>query len=150
MSEKRLRILRVEREDAVVITQLQKGQVALCVGVSDNGWSKLNYNGTICYAVTSYLTEVAAGSSASQPQPQTDNGEIETQFESINDRVTPKIEINLRALPSVTDPGAVVVATIKNGEVVTRTGINRDLGWSRVEYNGQTLYCVTRYLTSAE
>lgn len=136
----------VEREDAVVITQLKKGQIAACVGVSDNGWSKLNYNGTICYAVTSYLTEVSSGSA----QTQTDDGEIQTEFEEINDRVTPKIEINLRALPSVTDPGAIVVATIKNGEVVTRTGINRDVGWSRVIYNGQTLYCVNQYLTSAE
>ena len=38
------------------------------------------------------------------------------------------------------DPNCVVVASLKNGEVVTRTGINRDVGWSRVEYNGQTLY----------
>jgi len=138
----------VEREDAVVITQLKKGQIASCVGVSVNGWSKLDYNGTICYAVTSYLEEVSSGSS--QPEPQTANAEIETQFEEINDRVTPKIEINLRAKPSVTDPGAVVVATIRNGEVVTRTGINGDVGWSRVIYNGQTLYCVNQYLTSAE
>lgn len=140
----------VEREDATVITQLKKGQIAVCVGVSDNGWSKLNYNGTICYAVSSYLTEVTSGSAAVQPQTQADSGEIETRFEEMNDRVTPKIEINLRALPSVTDPRAVVVATIKNGEVVTRTGINRDVGWSRVVYNGQTLYCVNQYLTSAE
>lgn len=138
----------VEREDAVVITQLKKGQVASCIGVSDNGWSKLNYNGTICYAVSSYLTEVSSGSA--QVQTQTNTGAIETQFEEINDRVTPKIEINLRAKPSVTDPDAVVVATIRNGEVVTRTGINRDVGWSRVIYNGQTLYCVNQYLTSAE
>ena len=43
--------------------------------------------------------------------------------------------------------GATVVATIKNGETVTRTGINEEFGWSRVEYNGQTLYCVTSYLS---
>ena len=136
----------VEREDAVVLTQLKKGQIASCVGISANGWSKLDYNGTICYAVTSYLEEVTSGSA----QIQTSGSEIETQFEEINDRVTPKIEINLRAKPSVTDPGAVVVATIRNGEVVIRTGINRDVGWSRVIYNGQTLYCVNQYLTSAE
>lgn len=135
----------VEREDAVVLTQLKKGQIASCVGISTNGWSKLDYNGTICYAVTSYLEEVTSGSA----QIQTSGSEIETQFEEINDRVTPKIEINLRAKPSVTDPGAVVVATIRNGEVVIRTGINRDVGWSRVIYNGQTLYCVNQYLTSA-
>ena len=54
--------------------------------------------------------------------------------------VTAKVEVNLRSLPSVEDPDCVVVASLKNGQVVTRTGINRDVGWSRVEYNGQTLY----------
>ena len=43
-----------------------------------------------------------------------------------------------------------MVASLKNGQVVTRTGINRDVGWSRVEYNGQTLYCVSSYLMAAE
>ena len=64
--------------------------------------------------------------------------------------MTAKIEVNLRALPSVTNPDATVVATLKNGEVVTRTGINTDYGWSRVEYNGQTLYCISSYLTGAQ
>ena len=66
------------------------------------------------------------------------------------DRVTAKMEVNLRSLPSVEDPRCVVVAKLKNGEVVVRNGINRDLGWSRVEYQGQTLYCVSNYLTAAE
>lgn len=132
----------VEREDAVVITQLKKGDVATCVGVSDNGWSKLEYNGTTCYAVTSYL-EPLSGSAA---QPQKDANAIETVFEAISDEVTAKKEVNLRRKPSVQDPDAVVVATITYGEVVTRTGINRDVGWSRVLYNGETLYCVSSYL----
>ena len=40
-----------------------------------------------------------------------------------------------------------MVVTIKKGEWVTRTGIG-DNGWSRVEYNGQTLYAITSYLTT--
>jgi uncharacterized protein YgiM (DUF1202 family) len=43
-----------------------------------------------------------------------------------------------------------VAAVLHNGEVVTRTGINNEYGWSRVDYNGQTLYCITSYLTAAE
>ncbi|MGN0976696.1 MAG: GH25 family lysozyme [Faecousia sp.] len=135
----------VENEDAEVIAQLQNGDIATCIGVSDNGWSKLIYNGTTCYAVTSYL--VPTDGTAVQTQPEEG---IKTQFEEMNDRVTAKVEVNLRSLPSVEDPDCVVVATLKNGEVVTRTGINRDLGWSRVDYNGQTLYCVSSYLTAAE
>ena len=135
----------VEREDAVVLAQLKHGEIATRVGISDNGWSKLQYNGMTCYAVSSYLEPVGAGQ-----QSTLGDTVIQTQFETISDRVTAKVEVNLRSLPSVEDPNCVVVASMKNGEVVTRTGINRDLGWSRVEYNGQTLYCVTRYLTSAE
>lgn len=136
----------VEREDSEVIATLENGDVATCVGVSSNGWSKLEYNGVTCYAVTSYL--MPAGEDAAATEPKKEG--IQTQFEEMNDQVTAKVEVNLRSLPSVEDPECVVVASLKNGEVVTRTGINRDVGWSRVEYNGQTLYCVSSYLTGAE
>lgn len=136
----------VEHEDADVIAQLKNGDVATCVGVSDNGWAKLIYNGTTCYAVSSYLTLV----SGAKIDTNADDDDIQTQFETVNERVTAKVEVNLRNLPSVENPDCVVVATIKNGDVVIRTGINRDVGWSRVEYNGQTLYCVSSYLTAAE
>lgn len=134
-----------ESADADIITQLQVGDVAVRVGVSSNGWSKLIYNGMTCYAVSRYLEKVESAAPAGNVGA--DN--IQTQFEQVNDRVTAKQEVNLRSLPSVEDPECVVVAKLKNGEVVTRTGINRDLGWSRVEYNGQTLYCVSSYLTAA-
>lgn len=136
----------VEREDAVVIAELKNGDVATCIGTSDNGWSKLQYNGEVCYAVSSYLMPVE-NEDNEETKPA---GEIQTKFEECNDQVTAKLEVNLRTMPSVEDPSCVVVASIKHGEVVTRTGINRDVGWSRVEYNGQTLYCITQYLTEAE
>lgn len=135
----------VEREDSQIIAQLKNGDTATCVGESDNGWSKLVYNGSTCYAVTSYLTQAD-----NMPTEAEDDDTIKTQFEEISDQVTAKVEVNLRTLPSVEDPDCQVIATLKNGEVVTRTGINRDLGWSRVTYDGQTLYCVSSYLTEAE
>ena len=136
----------VEHEDADIIGQLKHGETATCVGVSDNGWAKLHYNGQIYYAVYSYLEH--AGSSPAAYVSETT--EIQTQFETVSERVTAKDNVNLRNLPSTEHPDCVVVANIKNGEVVTRTGINRDVGWSRVEYHGQTLYCVSSYLTEAE
>lgn len=137
----------VEREDSKIVVQLKKGETALRVGISDNGWSKLEWNGQTVYAVSNYLTTNLTGE---EPETQEDSQQIKTQFEPIDDRVTAKEEVNLRSLPSVEDPDCVVVAKIKNGEVVQRTGINRDVGWSRVVYNGQTLYCVSQYLTAAE
>ena len=72
------------------------------------------------------------------------------EVEEVDDLVTPKEKVNLRSIPSVDNPDSKVVATITSKDTVKRTGINRDVGWSRVEYNGQTLYCVTRYLNEAK
>ena len=148
----------VEHEDAVILDELENGEIATCVGVSDNGWSKLLYKGITCYAVTSYLTEVTdasavpdEGSLETKPteniQQQID---IQTQFEFVEDKVTAKKAVNLRSLPSTEDPRCVIVAQLDNGVVIRRTGINRDLGWSRVDYNGQPLYCITSYLKVVE
>lgn len=140
----------VEHEGAEVIGQLQNGEIAQRIGVSDNGWSKLIYNGTTCYAVTQYLLEVdEAGTVQTEATTAEEEVEIHTQFEEVSDLVTAKEKVNLRNIPSVENANAKVIATIYNGDVVTRTGISKDTGWSRVEYNGQTLYCVTQYLTSA-
>ena len=66
------------------------------------------------------------------------------QFESVDERVTAKIETNLRTEPSSKREDTIVV-TIKNGEWVRRIGIGSN-GWSKVEYNGQILYAITSYL----
>lgn len=144
----------VEHEDAVVLEELDNGEIATCVGVSDNGWSKLIYKGITCYAVTSYLTEVTdasavpdSGTVTTQPTENiAEQVEIQTQFEFVEDQVTAKKAVNLRSLPSTEDPRCEIVAQLDNGVVIRRTGINRDLGWSRVDYNGRPLYCITSYL----
>ena len=141
----------VEREDSVILGQLKNGTYLQRTGISDNGWSELTYEGQTVYAVTNYL-EAESGEQTepqspspqeSQPAPQ-----IQTQFEDINDQVTAKDEVNLRTLPSVEREDSIVVVKLKHGEIVQRTGINKDVGWSRVVYNGQTLYCVSQYLTA--
>lgn len=137
----------VEHEDAVVIDKMKNGQTAQRIGISENGWSKLKYKGIICYAVSSYLTEV----NSAAPQPQVEvTADIKTEFHSVYEKVTAKDAVNLRNLPSTEHPNVEVVTQLKNGDVAIRTGINHDLGWSRVEYNGQVLYCVSSYLTEAE
>ena len=148
----------VEREDAVVLFELNNGDIATCVGVSGNGWSKLNYKGVTCYAVTSYLTEVTDASAVPEQgtvetkpaENMAQQIEIQTQFEFVDDKVTAKKAVNLRSLPSTEDPRCVIVAQLDNGVVIRRTGFNRDLGWSRVDYNGQPLYCITSYLKVVE
>lgn len=128
-------------EEAVVVRKLENGQIARRTGVSDNGWSRLEIDGEVLYCVSSYL--ISAGSN---PNEDTHEPGIQTQFREISDSVTAKELVNLRSLPSTTDPDCVVVTQLKKGDIAHRTGINDDVGWSRVEFEGQTLYCITSYL----
>lgn len=144
-----LRDIPSQGEDSNVLASLKNGETATRTGVSETGWSRVECNGGVYYAVSNYLTTDLTVQAPVADVPVEDDG-IKTEFVSCNEAVTPKIEINLRLLPSVTNPEATVVATIRNGEVITRTGINTDYGWSRVEYNGQTLYCVSSYLQTVQ
>lgn len=65
-------------------------------------------------------------------------------FEEVNEEVTAKEVTNLRDKPNL-DSETNVIYALKYGEIITRTGIG-DNGWSRVEYEGQTLYGLSSYL----
>ncbi len=138
--ETNLRNIPSQGEDSTVLYTLKNGETAVRIAVSDRGWSKLEYNGQICYAVSSLLT-----TDLTPPPPQ-----VQTPFTPVSEQVTAKIEVNLRTLPSTEHEDSQVVYTLKNGEFILRTGINTDVGWSRVEYNGQTLYCISSYLMTME
>lgn len=141
-----LRDIPSQGSDSTVLRKLHNGETATRTAVSDSGWSRLIIDGQKYYAVSNYLT---TDLSYHVPEKEPDDG-INTEFTAISQNVTPKIEVNLRKLPSVTNPDAVVVATVTAGEVFVRTGINNEFGWSRVEYCGQTLYCVSSYLNVVE
>ncbi len=144
-----LRNIPSQGDDSTVVYTLKNGETLKRTGVSDSGWSRLLYNDQTVYAVSSYLT-TDLGYQVKEPETQEGAGSgdgLKTRFAERSEQVTAKIEVNLRKLPSVTNPDAVVAATLHNGEYVTRTGINEDYGWSRVEYNGETLYCISSYLT---
>ncbi len=144
-----LRSIPDQGEDSAVVYTLKNGETVQRTGVSDSGWSRLIYNGQTVYAVSSYLTTDLNYQTPVQTQEGAGSGDgLKTKFADRSDQVTAKIEVNLRTLPSVTNPDAVVAAVLHNGEYVTRTGINEEYGWSRVDYNGQTLYCVSSYLTN--
>lgn len=126
--------------DDTIVAVLQNGETVTRTGIGSNGWSQVDYNGQTLYAISSYLT--------------TDLGYVQTTpdtsvYTDVNEQVTPKIECNLRTEPSTANEGT-VVATIRNGDVVTRTGINPNTGWSRLDYNGQTVYAVSSYLTPVQ
>lgn len=119
-----------------IVKILKSGEFVTRTGIGTNGWSRLDLDGKTVYAITSYLSnEVIEVEKADIV-----NG---IEFTPINDRVTAKIEVNLRQLPTK-DSNA--VGSIKAGEFLDRTAVSA-AGWSRLTYNGQTVYAVTNYLT---
>ena len=74
-------------------------------------------------------------------------GDTSMSFIAVDETVTAKDVLNLRSAPTTADSEN-VVAQLKNGESAKRIGVNKDTGWSKLEYNGQTVYAVSRYLTT--
>ena len=132
-------------QDTIAAT-IHFGDTVNRVGIGSNGWSQINYNGQILYAVTSYLTTDLNYKSSTTPTP--DNPEAGITFTPVNDVVTAKSETNLRTVPSTDSPDT-VIGVLHNGEAAVRTGIGSN-GWSRLEVGGQTVYAVTNYLTGAQ
>lgn len=126
-----------------IVGQVSYGDSLQRTGTSTGGWSRLLYNGQTVYAVTKYLTTDMNYKTTNTPS--CDNPEAGMSFTAVNDTVTPKIQTNLRTVPS-TESADTVVATVSNGEMLQRIGISSK-GWSKISYNGQTVYVVTSYLT---
>ena len=122
-----------------IVGSMKNGETAVRTGVGNNGWSRIIYNGQTVYCVSNYLT-----TDLSYVTPQETESEFKTKFTDVSENVTAKEVTNLRNRPSVESPSE-VIAELKNGEVIVRTGVSNE-GWSRVEYNGQTLYCISSYL----
>ena len=90
-------------------------------------------------------TEVLQSEEANVQEPVSGNESME--FTEVSDTVTAKDVTNLRSVPSTLEEGN-IVSQLLNGEVISRTGINEAYGWSRLDYNGQTVYAVSNYLTT--
>ncbi len=126
-----------------IVVALKNGETVTRVGIGSNGWSKLQYNGQIVYAITSYLT---TDLTVKTPEPQTPVKDVVSghTFSPKNDSVTAKEEVNLRSLPTTDSE---IIGKLVSGDFLTRTAVS-DKGWSRLNYNGQTVYAVTSYLSN--
>lgn len=133
-------------KDSKVIEVLYYGDKAIRIGIGDNGWSKVEYNGKTLYGVTSYLTTDL--NYKDDLKPAIEDPEEGITFTKADEKVTAKIITNLRLVPN-TDSDETIVVSLENGQIARRTGIGSN-GWSRVEYEGQVLYAVTNYLKVVE
>lgn len=139
-------------ETSSVVGKLKNGESLPRTGRNDDtGWSRLEYNGQIVYAVSAFLTDDL---DYQTPVAQTDPNRVSTQdgrlivFVNCDDYITPKDVINLRTEPSTTEGESTVRTQVRAGTNLHRTGYSEAAGWSRVEYNGEVLYAVTTYVVS--
>ncbi|MBP3686225.1 MAG: SH3 domain-containing protein, partial [Clostridia bacterium] len=120
--------------DSAIVGVLKSGTFLPRTAISTHGWSRLTFEGRAVYAVSSYLSTTVVEA------PPPDDG-----FSAVDEQVTAKSETNLRTAPSTTS--SEIVYTLKHGEFVHRVGIHPN-GWSKLEYDGKTVYAVTSYLTT--
>lgn len=130
--------------DDTVVATIRNGEWVERTGVSSRGWSRVEYSGQTLYAKTSLLLTEEEAKTYSVPE--TTQAAV-SLYQEVSDTVTAKVETNLRNAAGT--EGTEVVATIRNGEWVERTGIGSN-GWSRLYYQGQTVYALTSYLTTDE
>lgn len=137
-----------------IVTQAANGQFLTRTGINDDtGWSRVEYNGQTLYAVSSYLTSDLSYQppvAVSNPNSVSTKDGRTISFTDCDDNISPKIYVNLRLEPSTSEGNDTVHCRLEYGEVVHRTGISVDSGWSRVEYDGYVLYVVTSYMYVVE
>ncbi len=123
-----------------VVIRLKNGETVTRIGLGKNGWSKLIYNNQTVYAISSYLTTDLTKKEVVTKQEDVVEGQT---FTAKNDQVTAKDQVNLRSLPTTNSD---IVGTLKSGDFLQRSAISNK-GWSRLNYNGQTVYAITSYLS---
>ncbi len=136
-----------------------ESQTGVIVETSEEDTSEVETNTTESVQTEEFETEIEQATTLDADVEETSqseeaiipdepvSGSESMEFMEVSDTVTAKDVTNLRTLPSTTDETN-IIAQLKNGDVLTRTGMNGAYGWSRLDYNGQTVYAVSNYLTT--
>ena len=116
-------------------------------GVGDNGWSKVDYNGQTGYIKSDYLTTTKPQvTENNQTSSSSNTSSSKSDIEEVKETVYATAGVNIRAKASA---DADKIGTLAAGGSITRTG-KTSSGWSRVDYNGQTGYIKSDYLTTTK
>ncbi len=138
-------------ETGNIVGTLSYGQAVVRTGISgsdDTGWSRLEVNGQVVYASSRLLA--TSMDYKEQEKITADNPEAGMHFVAASGIVMAKSgETNLRTLPTTNEPSQ-VVGQLTGTATAQRVAVEPDRGWTKLNYNGQTVYAVTNYLTVVE
>lgn len=111
------------------VTSGSRGLELKRTGVTDNGWSRLEYEGETVYVSNSYVSEEKPA----------------VEITEQNDTVYVTGDgVNLRKGPGTEND---VIVSLSKGTELKRTGTAEN-GWTRVEYNGQEGYLSSNYVST--
>lgn len=135
-------------ETGNIVGTLSYGEAVVRTGVygsGDTGWSRLEVNGQVVYASSRLL---ATSMDYKEKEKITDeNPEAGMHFVAASGTVMAKQgETNLRSLPTTNEPSR-VVATLTGDMTAQRVAVDKDKGWTKINYNGQIVYAVSNLLT---
>lgn len=128
-----------------VVGTLSYGEAVVRTGVSDSGWSRLEVNGQVVYASSRLLA--TSMDYKEQEKITNENPEAGMHFTAASGIMMAKSgQTNLRTLPTTNEPSQ-VVAQLTGDATAERIAEDKDRGWTKLIYNGQTVYAVSSYLT---
>lgn len=116
--------------DAEAIGKTKSGDVYTRYEAMENGWSKIDYNGTEAYIKTEFLEDIQPGSESEGNSTATAGG-----------NVTVTENVNVRKSPSESGDK---IATAHRGEQFEL--IEKADGWCKINYKGQEAYVKADYV----
>lgn len=125
--------------DYEVVASVSSGTELARSAITGN-WSEVTYEGQICYVNNSLIT-----TEAPEGTEDAEDTDAEDYTVTTTDATTVYVisDVNLRSGPGTSYD---VVATATAGTVLTCTGTTGS--WSQIEYNGQTVYAYSSYLST--
>lgn len=121
----------------------------------EDGWSKIDYNGTAGYCKTEFLQDTAGVSTPSEEEQPTETETQDPEAEKSEESVSENTEVTaVNKKMQFKDTVTVRADRSADSERLT-TGYAMEFptviesyrdGWSKIEYNGVTGYCKTEFL----
>jgi uncharacterized protein YraI len=112
-----------------IVGVLSRGESARFLGTVDIDWTKIDYRGYEAYVFSAYVTNVVPDNT---PPPQA------------NDSITPIVDdLNVRSGPGTNYPP---IGVLRLGQSLRNLGVE-GFGWTKVEYQGNTAYVFSDYVT---
>lgn len=140
-------------ETRMIATIVSGTEVKVYASYTD-GWSKIEYSGTVGYCKTEFLTSTEGvptleaepvEAETEEPEEAEETTSENTEAASVNKQMQFKETVRIRKERSADSER---IGTGYANELV-KVLENYSDGWSKIEYNGKTGYCMTQYLEEA-